>query len=211
MPRNAVLAFDVACIGGTVALAVEGAVTSRVLAPSQQAALLMPTIDALLREAGVEYAALTRILTTLGPGSFTGVRIGLATLHGLVMACPVPIALVTTLEALAWQAIRADAVPPQGRFVTSLRAGKGEVYAQTFQREGSHPTALDDAHLAPETQAWNLPVFGYDPHRETAPMPDAAVLVHIAEHLPIRLLAEAVPHYIRPPDAAIPKPLAWLA
>lgn len=196
-----VLAFDSACIGASIALLVNGKMHVRTLEQSQQAAQLVPAIDALLKEHGVTYKELGCIVTTTGPGSFTGVRIGLAALHGFVLVNSTPVKLVSTLAAMAWQAVRA-AKPP--RFVITLRAGKGEVYAQYFTCENDTPKAEGDIFLAPETKTdWDAPCF--------SDLPDAAVLCAIAELLPAATLVDAVPLYIRPPDALPPAPLAWLA
>lgn len=213
MNTQPILAYDCATTGASVALMQQGRITTRVIGNTQQAAELIPAIDALLREAGVGYAELSAIITTIGPGSFTGVRIGLAALHGLVQVHHTPIKLLTTLEAMAWQvAAMADAAP---EYLVILRAGKGEVYTQAFRRTGERPTPTSEITLAPEGRTdWPLPCYGHvndtqSPHYFAAP--DAARVCDIAQHLPTATLTDAMPLYIRPPDAIIPTPYAWVA
>jgi tRNA threonylcarbamoyl adenosine modification protein YeaZ len=201
MNTKPILAYDCACVGASIALRVGGHTHAHSLAQSAQAAELIPAIDALLREHSVAYAELGSIVTTIGPGSFTGVRIGLAALHGLVLVNRTPIKLISTLEAAAWQ-VASSHKPPQ--FIVSLRAGKGEVYAQSFQLNDGKPVASGDITLEPETRNdWSLPHFSL--------APDAAAMCEIAELLPSASLTDALPLYIRPPDAAVPAPYAWLA
>lgn len=212
MSKKPILAYDCATTGATVALLLNGQTYERCLSQTEQAAQLVPSIDALLREHGIAYTDLNCIVSTIGPGSFTGVRIGLAALHGLVLVTNTPIKLLSTLATMAWQvAARADA-PSQ--FHVILRAGKGEVYAQRFQLKQQVPTSDGEIFLAPETQStWDAPCFGTltdmdDPHYIAAP--SAATLCMIADQLPTTTLADAVPLYIRAPDALPPAPLAWL-
>src|SRR5919106_5253460 len=93
-----ILAFDMATSVVTSALVQDGAViVERVSKPRS----VLEDIDALLREAGVEPEQLDALAVGTGPGSFTGVRIGLATARALAFALDVPAAGVSTLDALA--------------------------------------------------------------------------------------------------------------
>lgn len=203
MSTKPILAYDCACVGASIALRVGGHTHVRNIGQTQQAAELVPAIDTLLKDQHVHYADLGAIITTTGPGSFTGVRIGLAALHGFVAVHALPIKLLTTLEAMAWAAAREKAHP---HFTITLRAGKGEVYAQDFSVTSDSPVAISEITLHPETRSeWSLPCIN---HFSAA---DAAVMAGLAEKLPSSPLADAVPHYIRPPDAIVPKPYAWLS
>ncbi len=212
MNTKPILAFDCACVGGSVTLHVSGISHTHRLSQTKEAAELIPAIDALMKAHGVAYSALAALVTTVGPGSFTGVRIGLAALHGLALAHPTAIKTVTTLEAMAW-AVSLQTHAPADFFI-ALRAGKGEVYAQRFQRSDNTPITSGDITLVPETfTAWDAPCFGNHLPTEDAFFlhgPDAAVLCAIAEHLPTTTLANAMPLYIRPPDAIAAAPYAWL-
>ena len=81
---------------------------SRVLARHDQdaggshAKLLLPTIDRLLRETGLTLKQLDGLAVSIGPGSFTGLRVGLATLLGFRTISRLPLAVVPTLEGMAW-------------------------------------------------------------------------------------------------------------
>jgi tRNA threonylcarbamoyladenosine biosynthesis protein TsaB len=98
MARGLVLAFDTATEAATSAL-VDG---SEVLGERTSRALtILEDVDALLRQAGARPPDLEGIAVGTGPGSFTGVRIGLATARGLSLALDVGVAGVSTLDALA--------------------------------------------------------------------------------------------------------------
>jgi tRNA threonylcarbamoyladenosine biosynthesis protein TsaB len=104
--------------------------------------------DAQLRIDDVEGLAVS-----IGPGSFTGLRIGLAFVKGLAYAGRVPIAAVPTLEALAWVA---DA-PAGARICAALDARKQEVYAALFASTPDGPERLTpDLALAPAALAARL-------------------------------------------------------
>src|SRR5215831_11130885 len=81
---------------------------SRVLARYDQdaagshAKLLLPTIDRLLHETSLTLKQLDGLAVSIGPGSFTGLRVGLATLLGFRTITGLPMAIVPTLEGLAW-------------------------------------------------------------------------------------------------------------
>jgi tRNA threonylcarbamoyladenosine biosynthesis protein TsaB len=88
---------------------------------------LLPLIDATLAAAGIGWHALDLIAVSIGPGSFTGLRIGLSVAKGLAMATGLPVVGVPTLEAYA-----ATAGPRPGLVCPVLDARKGEVYAAAF-------------------------------------------------------------------------------
>ena len=94
-----------------------------------QAERLFPALDALLARTGVTYADLTRIATTTGPGSFTGLRIGLSAARGLGLALNIPVLGIPSLFALSLAA-RCDAV------AVLLDARRDEAYFQTFSGPG---------------------------------------------------------------------------
>jgi len=87
---------------------------------------LLPAVDFLLNENGVLRSDVTLLIGTRGPGSFTGVRIGLATLHGLALALDLPLRAFTTHEAIA----ESD---PEGSFMVIGEAQRSEVYASEFK------------------------------------------------------------------------------
>jgi tRNA threonylcarbamoyladenosine biosynthesis protein TsaB len=95
---------------------------------------LLPAVDAVLREGGAEVSWLDALAVSIGPGSFTGLRVGLATAKGLAFGSARPVVPVPTLAALAYTAPRRD-LP----VVPLLDARRGEVYAGAFDLTGGLP------------------------------------------------------------------------
>ena len=93
-----ILAFDTATSTATSALVRDG----KVLGEGKTTAVrVLEDVDALLRDAGVDARELDALAVGIGPGSFTGVRMGLASARGLALALEIPVAGVSTLAALA--------------------------------------------------------------------------------------------------------------
>jgi tRNA threonylcarbamoyladenosine biosynthesis protein TsaB len=93
-----ILAFDTATDVATSALVTDGEVLGERVS---RAATLLEDVDALLRQSGTHTRDVDALAVGIGPGSFTGVRIGLATARGLALALGIPAAGVSTLDALA--------------------------------------------------------------------------------------------------------------
>ena len=106
------LAFDTATSAATAALVRDGKVLGERVS---RAVRVLEDADDLLHENGLERAELTRIVVGTGPGSFTGLRLGLATARGLALALELPVAGVSTLHALAAGAPGALPVVDGGR------------------------------------------------------------------------------------------------
>ena len=91
---------------------------------------LMSTVDRVLKDIGIAIADMDGFAVAIGPGSFTGLRIGLAAIKGLAFATGKPVAAVPTLKALAWN------LPHASHPVCPLLdARKNEVYAALYQYE----------------------------------------------------------------------------
>ena len=108
-----VLAFDCAVSGLGLALVRDGRRDGEILAAHreegrEQASRLLPAIAGLLRAANVDRRALSMIAVTVGPGSFTGVRVGLAAARGLAIALDVPLAGIPTTTTLIAQAPKSE-------------------------------------------------------------------------------------------------------
>jgi tRNA threonylcarbamoyl adenosine modification protein YeaZ len=112
---------------------------------------LLPAIDWLLTEAGVDRKQIELFATTRGPGSFTGVRIGLATIQGLALALGRPVCAMSTHEAIALgdpdvgqplrlsdvgQPLRLSGQAESSSYVRAIvdDAGRGEFYVSVFHR-----------------------------------------------------------------------------
>jgi tRNA threonylcarbamoyladenosine biosynthesis protein TsaB len=134
--EHPVLAFDTCGEVGTVALAdlENGATTVTCVAQAElggraASAQLMPAIDAMLRKAGLDLRALRTLLVVNGPGSFTGIRVGLSTTKGLAHATGIPVVAISRLAVLA------SLAGVQGDFLALLDAGRNEFYARRAERE----------------------------------------------------------------------------
>jgi len=97
------LGIDTATRTGGVALANGGRVIRSLACPLRLAhsESVLPMIDRLLEEAGSPLDAVAAVAVAAGPGSFTGLRVGLATARGLALGCGIPLVAVPTMEALA--------------------------------------------------------------------------------------------------------------
>lgn len=98
------------------------------------AELLMDQIGDCLSEAGKAYRDLSRIAVSMGPGSFTGVRIGVAAARGLALALAIPALGVSTLEGLAAEA---RAAHPGRAALAVIDAGRGQVWAALYGPDGA--------------------------------------------------------------------------
>lgn len=98
MLRGLVLAFDTATPVATSALVRDGHVIGE---RTSRASTVLADADLLLREAGLSPGDLSGLVVGTGPGSFTGIRIGLSAARGLALALELPVAGVSTLDALA--------------------------------------------------------------------------------------------------------------
>ena len=140
-----VLALDTATTTSAVALWRDGRVVAerrRLVTAHSDSLLVM--IDESFAEAGLMPRQLDGVACGAGPGSFTGLRIGLATAKGLCFALDKPLAMVSTLAAIAARA-------PDGRVLAVIDALKGEVYAGLFDVVGGQPErAGDEGVIAPE-------------------------------------------------------------
>ena len=98
-----ILAVDTALGACSVALLDDDTVRAQVFEPMDRghAERLAPMVDEAMKAAGVEFSALDRLAVTVGPGTFTGQRVGLAFMRGLRLALHRPLTGVTTLETMA--------------------------------------------------------------------------------------------------------------
>lgn len=130
-----ILAIDTASSVSSVAVASEGKLQAEVTveAGRTHSETLLSHIEGALSFAGVERSALTGVAVSIGPGSFTGLRIGLATAKAIAYGLGIPLVGVSTLAALAL------AVPvPDVHTLALMDAQKGNAYAGLYEwRDGS--------------------------------------------------------------------------
>jgi len=185
---------------------------------------LMPLVARVIAAANMTFGHVDRFAVTTGPGSFTGLRVGIAAARGLGLAAGKPVVGLSTLSALAAPLIAADATIP---VVVALDARHGHVYLQVFATGGR---TLVTPRVVPLAEAVQL-ARGGAPHIVgsvadmlaglwlDADRPPTSVEVQSAPEIEwvARLGASAEestsppkPFYLRPPDAQ-PQHAAQLA
>lgn len=197
--------------------------------PRQHGNMLLPAIAELLSSHELTSADLSLIVTGVGPGSFTGLRVGLACAKGIALATSCPIVGISTLQALAYATARSR---PGALIVAAVDARKREVYAGGYiwnsdaqklevklPEQALTPGALRDTIEAHDVQAFvGFMVSKYAPLRPTPsdrfitlgdPLcaPDAVALALLGQDRFATTqkseLATLEPNYVRPSDAEI--------
>lgn len=132
--RVKILAVDTATAWQSVAVLDGEKVVARADedAGGAHAKRLVPAIDRVLTSCGIALTDLDGLAVSIGPGSFTGLRVGLATMLGFRMAAGLPLVVVPTLEAMAWN-LRGTELP----LCPMLKARTGEVYWGLYQWQDS--------------------------------------------------------------------------
>lgn len=227
-PSPLILACDTTQGACSVALWRDGLLASQ-LHPMQKghAEALMPMIETLCDDSGIEMGALDRLAVTHGPGTFTGVRVGLSAMRGLALALAIPVKTYGTLAVMA-QAC-SDALP----LIVAVDAKRDTFFTQGFMADGTahgDPQALSAAAVSAlavtlaatsETKdaialcgtgaplladALNAAGVRFSPV-DAPPYPDAAMLAAMAaQDADWDNLPAAEPLYLRPPDATLPDP-----
>ena len=147
-----ILAIDTSTAWCSIALSVNDRVplTRHQKVSSGASQLLLPWVEELLKETSSELASLDAIAVGIGPGAFTGVRLGVAVVQGLAIAARLPVLSVASLDAIASQLVIKDSFmdrEPQS-FVIAVDARMGEVYWAQYQLTPNHlPQRLGDIHL----------------------------------------------------------------
>lgn len=207
-----VLALDT-CLGAcSAAVTADGAilaVASESMTRGHQERLA-PMVREVLAKANIPAASIDRIGVTTGPGSFTGLRVGLAFAKGMALALARPCVGVGTLEALA------TSIPAGGWRAAAIDAGRGRLYLQIFDRgqplctPGILTVEAAAARLMEFRQAGAVTLVGpgaallahaiADVHLMELAAPTAQAVARLAAGAP---LAAPRPLYLRPPDARL--------
>jgi tRNA threonylcarbamoyladenosine biosynthesis protein TsaB len=124
----------------------------------RHSAHVLKLCDEVLRAVGLTPSGLAAIACGAGPGSFTGLRVGLSVAKGLALATGTPLLLVSSLETLALDLAAATPTPGAWHVVPCIDAGKGEVYASAYAVDAAGHVALggDPWRLAPAALAERL-------------------------------------------------------
>jgi tRNA threonylcarbamoyladenosine biosynthesis protein TsaB len=213
-----ILALDCSTTACSAACWRDGKVLSRrfVAAGRGQAEMIMPMIEEVMAEAGLAFAGLGLLAVTVGPGAFTGLRIGLAAAKGMALAAGLPIAGISTTLAVA---AAVPAAERRGRTIlAAVESKRTEIYAQAFDA-GLNPLGEIVAQpaaelallhpgpivLAGERSGELAPLMASATLASSLPQPDAAAVAALASRLwPGRSLP-AAPLYLRPPDVTMAK------
>lgn len=157
-----ILAFESSAKAASTALVRDGALVSQY---SQCSALthsrtLLPMAEDMLKNAELKLSDVDLIAVAHGPGSFTGIRIGVSTVKGLAWAAEKQCVGVSTLEAMAWHGLACG-----GYICPVMDARRNQVYNAIFEIRDGKPCRLTKdrpialAELAEELRALNAPVF----------------------------------------------------
>jgi len=144
-----ILAVDTTTFAGSVALLEKTKLLAEVNidSPSTYSERLLPAVDFILKTNGMNIKDMDGFALAAGPGSFTGIRIGLSTVKSFSYASGKPVAAVSTLKALAWK-LR---YPQNHLLCPLLDAKKGEIYAALFEsREGKLKEIVPQGAYSPD-------------------------------------------------------------
>jgi tRNA threonylcarbamoyl adenosine modification protein YeaZ len=201
-------AVTVALHDGTSVLASSNQVDAR-----RHGELLLPAVDRVLAEAGTRLDAVTGVVVGVGPGPYTGLRVGLMTADTFGLALGVPVHGLCTLDALAYEAAGTDIGGP---FVVATDARRKEVYWARYEDPRTRVTepAVDrPADLADAVAG--LPAVGAGAALYPDAFPDVRGPEHVSAAALAALAAERLaagaellpprPLYLRRPDAQVPK------
>lgn len=195
------------------ALVRDGVVVADYAEPMNQGhdARLAPVVDTLMQRAGAAFTDLTRVAVVVGPGSFTGVRVGVAFARGLGLSLDIPVVGVTSLEAIeglppfgyVLGLLPAKRRPPQRTWWGQLiDAGRGG--AEAFEAEEAELAALAAGTDAVCGGLEGLPDLGT---RQVSGVPSARAAALFAARLSPHDLPPARPVYVREPDATPMRPV----
>jgi tRNA threonylcarbamoyladenosine biosynthesis protein TsaB len=232
VPQVRVLAIDTSSSVGSVALVLGGATpwdaqvvaeaTARV--SNAHGESLLPLVDAVLKSARTTLSEIDLLAVGIGPGSFTGTRVGVATAKGLALGASRPLRGVNAFEALA-----VDVGAPAGAEVAvAIDARKGEVYLALVSMSAGDVTVVGEPAHTPPSLAFarfgrspeQLQFVAGDgvamvselarPRRRIGPdAPRAAAVAAVAAARQLRAPMDEAdslePLYVRPPDITLPK------
>lgn len=157
-----ILAFESSAKPASAALVKDGQLLSQYMQCSAltHSRTLLPMAEDMLKNAELRLSDVDLIAVAYGPGSFTGIRIGVSTVKGLAWAAEKPCVGVSTLEAMAWHGLGAG-----GYICPVMDARRSQVYNALFKIENGRPVRMTEdrpialEELAKEVTALGAPVF----------------------------------------------------
>lgn len=204
-----------------VAVAYRGEVVEERLLPPAREHLerLAPLIGEMVSRLPGKIGGIDAFAIARGPGSFSGIRVGMATLKGMALALGRPLVGVSSLDVLAWQELE-----PGKSGIALIDARRGELFVQAFTKSAQgllslseprliHSTELADFAarfsgplvLCKDTAVPELPVPAGNTHRHVSLSPSPSVCAHLARERfrrgSVNELHTVVPLYIRRSDA----------
>jgi tRNA threonylcarbamoyladenosine biosynthesis protein TsaB len=218
------VAIDTSSVLGSVALFEHGELIADAVrqVSSGHGESLLPAIEALFNREKWKAGSVARWAVDLGPGSFTGLRIGLGTVKGILLVTGAELAAVTSLDALAY------GLPAEKLVVSLVAAGKGELFIQAKKRgrfliAPSYLRIENVAEALKELEPGSKIVVAGEVARQVdwSPIegrlelcvepphdwPRATAVGRIAlSAAPVADVDALEPLYIRPPDISLPKP-----
>jgi tRNA threonylcarbamoyladenosine biosynthesis protein TsaB len=161
--RVKLLALSTSTPRGSAALVRDGEAVAEVAYVDLQghAERLFEAIDAVLARAGEARTAIDALACDVGPGSFTGVRVGVASAKGIALALSAPLVGVISLEAMARAAFAEGAAGPGDAVIAAIDAKKSEAFVAAWDASGAELLAPCTRPLGPET----LLLAGVPPER----------------------------------------------
>jgi tRNA threonylcarbamoyladenosine biosynthesis protein TsaB len=157
---NTVLSLDTSLGTTQVALAQKGRILGQLeeKTRSQQTQRLIPMIEQILKENGLTYPDVDLWACSTGPGSFSGIRVGISTVRAITLATQAAVYGATTLELFAWQAKEAETVSSPGIILSVVDAYRDELFVQPFHAtaQGMEPSG-EAALIAQEALAMLIP------------------------------------------------------
>ena len=157
-----ILAFESSAKPASAALVKDGQLLSQYTQCSAltHSRTLLPMAEDMLKNAELRLSDVDLIAVAHGPGSFTGIRIGVSTVKGLAWAAEKPCVGVSTLEAMAWHGLAVG-----GYICPVMDARRSQVYNALFKIENGRPVRMTEdrpialEELSKEVTALNAPVF----------------------------------------------------
>ncbi|PJB70218.1 MAG: tRNA (adenosine(37)-N6)-threonylcarbamoyltransferase complex dimerization subunit type 1 TsaB [Alphaproteobacteria bacterium CG_4_9_14_3_um_filter_47_13] len=215
-----VLAFDTALSGCSAALydtETERCVSDCKIMARGQAEILVPMVQEVLEKGSAAFADVDLLAVTVGPGAFTGLRIGLATARGFGLVLQKPVVGLTTLDILAAMFFRKDVLEEDHLLCVLIETKRKDYYCQYFQAGGmayTKPQALSEQEIK-DKDGGNVIYIGDALARFSSPdtrgckgyeLPDPCIMAQMAlASFETGNLIPPEPLYLRDADVSVSK------